>query len=133
MLITSYFNENHKYSVRYRQGHSHNLAGLWFEMLKMERINVYAVLLTIKITHGLCHFPTGIFTSRHISHNFRMNSLQLHLHACCLRGLMLRLHIHVPLYKSPAYWMFLSLGQSCMHETTAVSLNTCTVDGGILC
>jgi len=30
--------------------------------------------LLFKITHGLCHFPTEIFTSGHISHNFRMHS-----------------------------------------------------------
>ena len=40
---------------------------------------VYLHLNTVyKITHGLCHFPTGIFTPRQISHNFRMNSFQLY-------------------------------------------------------
>ena len=38
----------------------------------------YAYSILYKITHGLCHFPTGIFTPRQISHNFRMNSFQLY-------------------------------------------------------
>ena len=39
---------------------------------------VYLHLNTVyKITHGLCHFPTGIFTPRQFPHNFRMNSFQL--------------------------------------------------------
>ena len=41
--------------------------------------------LLFKITHGLCHFPTEIFTSGHISHNFRMNPCN---YISCLHGLM---------------------------------------------
>jgi len=44
--------------------------------LENRRIYLKSCLL-YKITHGLCHFPTGIFTPRQISHNFRMNSFQL--------------------------------------------------------
>ena len=35
------------------------------------------ICLLYKITRGLCHVPTGIFTPRQIRHNFRMNSFQL--------------------------------------------------------
>ena len=45
----------------------------------LENRRIYLKLcLLYKITHGLCHFPTGIFTPRQISHNFRMNSFQLY-------------------------------------------------------
>jgi len=43
----------------------------------LEQRRMYLKLcLLFKITHGLCHFPTGIFTPRQILYNFRMNSLQ---------------------------------------------------------
>ena len=45
----------------------------------LEQRRIYLKLcLLYKITHGLCHFPTGIFTPRQIPHNFRMNSFQLY-------------------------------------------------------
>jgi len=45
----------------------------------LEQRRIYLKLcLLFKITHGLCHFPTGTFTPGQILHNFRMNSLQLY-------------------------------------------------------
>jgi len=44
----------------------------------LEQRRMYLELcLLFKITHGLCQFPTGIFTPGQIPHNFKINSLQL--------------------------------------------------------
>jgi len=44
------------------------------------RWQVYHYLSRGEIMSVLSHFPTGIFTSRHISHNFRINYIS-RLHA----------------------------------------------------
>ena len=44
-----------------------------------QRRNYLKLCLLFKITHGLCHFPTGILTPRQIPHNFRMNCIS---HLC---------------------------------------------------
>ena len=59
--------------VRWVGGFFHGDWGYSFE-------HVLELCLLFKITHGLCQFPTGIFTPGQIPQNFRMNSLQLHSH-----------------------------------------------------